>query len=267
MRKKMFTRTLLGAGLTISLLSAAACGGSGESSGQETSASEQETSATEQPGGSAPAPEQPEMPEPDLDGVPDVVAEVNGQEITKDQFVTAYEGQFQQMAMQAQMTGQEIDQELLKPQVAESLVGTELLIQEADKRGFAASPEQIDSTLQELAEANQMGSGDEVIAALTEQGMSEDDVMSQLETQVEVDQLVAEEAGDTQPAEDELRALYDQIVAQQEQSGGQGGGGEIPSYEDMKPQLEQQAVAQKEGEATQTLVGELRDGADVSVNL
>lgn len=263
MRKKMFTRTLMGAGLALSLLSVAACGGSGGSSAEETTAAGG-ASSTAAPTSGPQA--QKQMPQPDLSGIPEVVAVVNGQEITKDEFVTAYEGRFQQMAMRSQMSGQELDQDQLKQQTAEGLVGTELLIQEAGNRGYSASQEQIDATLAELATANQMKSGDEVIAALKQQGMSEDEVMSQVETQVKVDQLVAEEAGDTQPTEEEVRALYDQMVARQKQSGGQGGG-EIPPFEDMKPRLEQQLVAQEEGKATQALVGQLREGADVSVKL
>src|SRR5690625_3863626 len=37
-----------------------------------------------------------DMPEADLDGIPDIVAEINGEEITKDDFESIYEQQFQQ---------------------------------------------------------------------------------------------------------------------------------------------------------------------------
>ncbi|MGO3289818.1 MAG: SurA, partial [Brachybacterium sp.] len=40
--------------------------------------------------------EQPQMPEADVSDVPDVVATVNGEDITKDEFTAIYEGQFQQ---------------------------------------------------------------------------------------------------------------------------------------------------------------------------
>src|SRR5699024_9190011 len=50
--------------------------------------------------------EEMDLPEPDLDDVPDVVAEVNGEEVSKDEFAEVYEQQFQQQAMQAQMSGE-----------------------------------------------------------------------------------------------------------------------------------------------------------------
>ncbi|MDS8765667.1 SurA N-terminal domain-containing protein, partial [Streptococcus pneumoniae] len=85
----------------------------------------------------------PEMPEPDLEGIPEVVAEVNGEEVSKEEFETAYTGQFQQAAMQAQMSGQEIDQNQLKTQLAESMVGQKLLVQEAENQELTASDEEV----------------------------------------------------------------------------------------------------------------------------
>ncbi|WP_431801128.1 SurA N-terminal domain-containing protein [Halobacillus andaensis] len=208
--------------------------------------------------------EQAEMPEPDLEDVPDVVADVNGEEIGKEEFESTYEQQFQQMAMQSQMSGEEVDQDQLKEQTAESLVGQELLIQKAESEGYEASEDEVNQTLEDLAEQNQLESTDEFLSALEEQGMSEDEVMSQIETQVKVDQLIASEAGDTEPTEEELKEAYEQMKAQQEQMGGEG---EMPSYEDAKPDLEEQVKTQKESEVTQTLVEELREDADVTVHL
>src|SRR5690625_7341800 len=48
-----------------------------------------------------------DMPEADLEGIPDIVAEINGEEITKDDCESIYEQQFQQQAMQAQMSRSE----------------------------------------------------------------------------------------------------------------------------------------------------------------
>ena len=258
MRRKI----MLTVGAALTLLGIAACGDTEQDADQAP-----QSSATEpqSPGGE----EQPAMPEPDLAGIPEVVAEVNGEPIGKEEFVSAYEGQFQQMAMQAQMSGGEVDQDALKKQTAEGLVGTTLLIQEADRRQLTASPEQVDSILGELAQQNGLGSAEEFVAALGEQGMPEEEVRAQLEAQVKVDQLVAAEAGDTTPTEDELRALYDQVVAQQEQAAPEGGEGQAqtPPFEEVKPQLEQQLRSQLEAAAVNGLVGELRSGADVVIHL
>ncbi|WP_434400296.1 SurA N-terminal domain-containing protein [Planococcus sp. 11815] len=256
----MIKKWFIGLSLGTSLIVLSACGGADESAENENAqpeTEEQAPSAEESAG-------QPEMPEPDLEGVPDVVAEVNGEEVSKEEFETAYTGQFQQAAMQAQMTGQEIDQAQLKNQLAESMVGQKLLVQEAENQELTASDEEVDQTLEQLAQQNGLESKDEFLTALNEQGMAEDEVMSQIETQVKVDQLIAESAGDTTPSKEEVEAAYEQLKTQQEQMGSEE---ELPAFEELKPDLEEQVKMQKENEATQTLVAELREKAEVTINL
>ncbi len=216
-------------------------------------------------------PEAQEMPKPDTEGVPDVVAEVNGEKIAKKDFVAAYEGQFQQMAMQSQMSGQKLDQDKLKDQTVEGMISSVLLTQEADNRGLEAPKKEVDATLDELVKSSQLKSKDEFLAAMKDQGMDEKTVMSEIEKQVRVEALVAEESGDTKPTEEELKKAYDQAKAQQEQmkqQGGQGGqGAEIPPFEEAKPALEEQLKGQKQGEAAQALVKDLRADADVKIHL
>jgi len=257
MRKKALLAALLG----LSLFGVTACGGEGDQGSQAASATEQATEGQGQAG------EQPPMPEPDLEGIPEIVAEVDGHEIGRDEFVQAYEGQFQQMVMQAQMSGQEVDQDQLKQQTVDSMVGTQLLVQEAERRSFTASEEQVDATLEEIAKANGLGSSDELVAALGEQGMSEEEVRTQAATQTKLDQLVADEVGDITPTEEELRKLYDESVAQQPAAPEGGEQPTPPAFEDVRPQLEEQLKAQKEGQAVEALVTSLREGADITVNL
>ncbi|RNF38307.1 peptidylprolyl isomerase [Planococcus salinus] len=256
----MIKKWFLGLSLGVSVSLLAACGGGDEAT---ENTNEEPNTQEEAAAGAEEGAEQREMPEPDLSGVPDIVAEVNGQEVTKEEFETAYAGQFQQAAMQAQMSGQEVDQNQLKEQIAESLVGQELLIQEAGNRGYNVSEDEMDKRLTDLAAQNGLESKEQFLTALEEQGIPEEEVMSQLETQVKVNQLIAEEAGSVEPTEEELQALYEQAKAQQEQMGGE----ELPAFEELKPQLEEQIKMQKEGEATQALVAKLRENADVAVHI
>ncbi|MDZ4235897.1 MAG: SurA N-terminal domain-containing protein [Dietzia sp.] len=64
--------------------------------------------------------------------------------MSKDEFVTVFEGQYQQMAMQAQMTGQPVDEDQLRSQTLEGLVGSELLRQEALERGLEVSDAELE---------------------------------------------------------------------------------------------------------------------------
>lgn len=208
------------------------------------------------------------MPEPDLKGIPEVVAKVNGEEIPKKEFVTAYESQFQQAAMQAQMSGQKLDQDKMKDQTLNNLVGTELLVQEASDRGIEPSQKQMDKTLGEIAKQNQLKSTDKLMDALKKQGYSEKDVQAQLEKQVTVEQLISAETGNVKISDQEIKDAYEKLKAQQEKMGQSGGqGGKLPSLEDARPQLEKQLKSQKEGQAAQGLVTELRKDAKVTINL
>ncbi|MDP3894508.1 hypothetical protein, partial [Nocardioides sp.] len=90
------TKTVLGVVLAVAILALSACGGDAKDSNSK--GSSEEPTAQEESEGSQQA------QGPDLEGIPDVVAEVNGQEVTKDEFVAVYEAQFQQAAMQAQMS-------------------------------------------------------------------------------------------------------------------------------------------------------------------
>ncbi|MDP3969275.1 MAG: SurA N-terminal domain-containing protein [Nocardioides sp.] len=201
---------------------------------------------------------------PDLDGIPDVVAEVDGQEISRDEFVTAYEGSYQQAAQQSQASGEEVDEEALKQQTVDNLVNTTLLVQAAEARGLDATEADIDETLEELATSYGLGSSDELLTALEEQGSSEDEVRSQVATQVKVDALVADEAGDIKPTRAELREAYDAAVAQAEQAGGEA---EIPPFADVRPQLAEQVRGQKQAAVGEGLVEQLREDAEITINL
>lgn len=259
----MTKKWLLVLSFAVLLFAVSACS-DGDKSSEENN---EQTKTQEETKGDNENAEQPEMPEPDLEGIPEVVAVVDGEEIPKEEFEATYQGQFQQMTMQSQMTGQEVDQDQLKKQVVENMIGTELLIKEANNREIGASEEDINEIVDGLIEQNGLKSKEELMKAFEAQGIDEDELNSQVETQVKVNKLINEESGDIQPTEEELQEMYDQLKAQQEEMAEGEGETEIPSFEEMKPTIEEQLKMQKEGEAAQKLVEKLRDNADVTINL
>ncbi len=248
-------RRLLATAFIGSLLVLSGCGGTG---------GESEGGASDGASASA-APEQAAAPEPDLEGLPEVVAVVNGTEIGREDFTTAYQSQFPQAATQAQAGGQDVDQDLLKTSVADNLVSTELLRQEADKRGIEASPEARAAAIAALLETSRLASEEELRAAFAEQGLDDAAFDSQLEDQVQLDALLAEEAGDTKPTDQEIQEAYDAAVAQQEASGDTTT--PVPPLEEVRPEIEEQLAGGKTSEAAQALIGQLREGAEITVNL
>src|SRR5699024_2213971 len=132
---------------------------------------------------------------PNTKHIPEVVAEVNGEKITKDDFVPLFETQYQQMQMQAQQSGQPVDEKDLKKQTAENLVSTEVLTQEADKRKISVSDKDIDKALKESAQSGQMSEKD-FLSAMKDQGMDEKKVRSELKNQLKIEGLIDDEYGE-----------------------------------------------------------------------
>jgi hypothetical protein len=259
----MRKHTLLCVGVAAALFGLAGCSSDSDEGAEAPSTVAESAGSTASADATEPA-----MPEADLEGIPDVVAVVNGVEITKEDFVTQYEGTFSQMAMQAQMSGQPVDQDALKTQTVENMVGNELLLQEADARGITAEPEAVDAALAELVTSMGAESEEAVFEMLAEQGFDEDEVREELANQVRYEQLVADEAGDTTPSDEEVQSLYDEVVAQQEAAGAAGGQtSEVPPLDEVRPQVEDQLRSEKENAAIQALVAELREAADVTINL
>lgn len=248
------------------MLALTACGGGGDDAKADAKAESSSSSASSEEA----APEEPAGAEdgatPDLEGIPDVVAEVNGQEVTKEDFVVVYEAQFQQAAAQAQTSGEAPDEEALKQETAENLVDTTLLAQEAEARGISVTDEDVDAELTALAKENQLASAEELIAALEKQGATEEQARTQLGQQMVIEQLVADEAGDFEPTEQDLRTIYDQAKQQQAQAGEQGGQA-LPPYAKVKAQIVEQAKSENQAEVAQTLVDTLREDADITINL
>ncbi|WP_158736418.1 SurA N-terminal domain-containing protein [Alteribacillus sp. YIM 98480] len=262
----MSKKWILSLALAVSVSVTAACGDEEAQDGQEGQEGEgqqqeegQEDEANEE------APEEQEMPDPDLEDIPDVVAEVNGEEISKDEFESVYVSTLNTYAMQGmnieeQDDGGEMKQQI-QEQTVEQLIGQELLVQEANNRELSASQDEVEAELSSLKE--RFGSDEEFQQALESENLSEDDLQSDIEKQVKVEKLVEDEAGEIEVSEDELREMYEQMSQAQDGEEGE----DSPSFEEMKPQLEEQMVQQKEGEEIQKLVEELRESGDVTVNI
>ena len=267
-------RTLAALTLTAALGLTAACSGGQDDPSQASDGGGQAAPAASDGGGQAapgasdgggaagdPQAQQPQ--EADVSDVPEVVATVNGTEITKDDFVQTYQSQYQQMAMQQQAGGQAPDEEQLKTQVAEQLVNNELLRQGA--AGIEATDKDIDTTLDEIAKQSGLGSGDEVVSALEQQGISAEQVRQDAASQFAITTYIEQEADIAEPSDEELKAQYDAMVEQQSAAG--GAAEEVPSFEEMKDQLAQQATMQQQNEAATEIAGKLRESGDVTINV
>ncbi|TNM57100.1 SurA-like protein [Brevibacterium sediminis] len=254
----------MGLAMSVSVVALAACG----SQGDEAKPKESSAAAEQSPGADSAQDQQGQQGKPNTKDIPKVVAEVNGEKILKDDFVPLFETQYQQMQMQAQQSGQPVDEKGLKKQTVENLVSTEVLVQEADKRNIDVSDKDIDKGLKESAKSGQMSEKD-FLKAMKDQGMDEENVRSELKNQLKIEGLVEDEYGEFEVSGEEIGQAYEQAKSQQEQMAQQGGQGqqEMPPIEDMRPQLKEQVKNQKSQEATQKFAKKLRKQADVTIHL
>lgn len=249
-------KLLLSIAAVAAAFSLAACGADGEDGDTDDAAQSQEQD------GQA-------MPEPELDDIPDVVAVVNGEEISGESFSKNYESQYQQLTMQAQMTGEEPDQEELKSQALDMMIDSELLVAKAEDEGFSASEDDIDEYLASMAEENGLESADALQEEFEAQGLSEDRVREDIQKEVLIEQVI-DTIDIPEPSDDELQEIYDMQVEQLEAMNEQveeDQAQEVPSFEELEPELEEQAVAQKENEAVTELLDDLRDDADIETHI
>ena len=250
MTHTMRKTSVLGLAATACMLVLTACGGGGSSSDDASAEPSAQSSGDV------------------VDGIPEVVAEVNGEPVTREEFTLIYDAQLEQATADAEAGGQAPDEEALKEQTANNLVDATLLTQEAESRGIAATSEDVDAELMSLAESNGLGSAQEFIDALEKEGTTEEQVRGQVELQVLVEQLVADEAGLSEPTEAELRTMYAQgkkAAQQQAQAGGQAQ--QVPPFAEVREQLAEQAQTEQVGTVAQELVAELRKDADITINL
>ncbi|MGB3829064.1 MAG: SurA N-terminal domain-containing protein [Ornithinimicrobium sp.] len=208
-----------------------------------------------------------DLPEPDVADLPDVLATVNGEEIAQDEFITAYEPQFAQAAVQAQQAGTEVDQAQLKQQTLDYMVNNVLLLQAADEAGIEISTREIDADIEELAASNGAGSAKDFFAALEEEGFTEEEVRTEVGKQLKIEKFLADNADTTQPSEQEIRDLYDELSAQQESAGEDAASATIPPFDQVQAQLEEQLLQEAQSAAVDDLLTDLRATADITTNL
>src|SRR5699024_2626108 len=248
-------KLLLSIAAALAAFSLAACGADGDESASEQTEQSQQG---EQP-----------LPEPELDNIPDVVAVVNDREISGEVFAESYEAQFQQLAMQSQMTGEEPDQDELKSQALEMMINSELLTMEAEDQGFSSSEVDVDELLATMAEENGLESGEALMEEFKSQGLSEERVREDLHREVLIQQVI-EDLDVAETTDDELQEMYVQQVEELEAMNEQveeDQAQEVPSFEEMEKQLTEQATAEKENEVLSGRIEELREQADIETHL
>jgi hypothetical protein len=188
------------------------------------------------------------------------VAIVNDKEILGSD----YNGVLQSTQGQMQQMGQDPSSkeaaEQVKKQTIDSLVGQTLLLQEADKKGYKASDEEIKKQLDETKK--QFKTEKEFESALKKSGMDMKTLETQIADDIKFRQYIEKELPTDKITDEEIQQSYDQYAEQ-----GKSSGQEVPKLEEVKPQIEQSLEQQKQQEKLAQQVEELKKNAKIEIKI
>lgn len=203
----------------------------------------------------------------DVDALPDPVAEVNGEDISKDVFLAAFEGQREVARQQAETSGVPTNETVLRDDVLNRLVDAELISQEGERLDLAVTQDEVDAELAALAGQVGAGSTEELLDVLEQQGMDEEQARDELGRTVLIDKLLQERGGVEEPEEQEVRDFYDELTRQGVDGASSTAEPSFPPFEDVRDQLEEQLVRQNENAALNDLLNDLRGDAEITVHV
>lgn len=185
-----------------------------------------------------------------------VVAVVNGQEITREEFNKRIDEAKQAITAQGQAGQLEDPANLtqLENQVFDQLVNSALVMQEIEKEGITIADEVLEQEYQGIIA--QVGGEEAFTAELAKANITDavfrENIKTQLlnrkylESKISQDEVVV--------TDEEVRAFYDQSVEGQEN---------VPSFEEVEEQLKNQLLQTKSNQLVATLIQGLKDNATI----
>ncbi|MGM5480799.1 MAG: SurA N-terminal domain-containing protein [Nanobdellota archaeon] len=184
---------------------------------------------------------------PDITG--QVIATVNGEEI--------YSQEVAQVQQSLQSQGQNISQE----EVLGQLIDQKILFQEAQQEEYIPSDEEAESVI--VSQLEQQGQGmtlEEYKTQLQSMGLSYENELQGVKEQLAVQNYIETETLNEsfEVTEEEIETFYTQYKEQSPQ--------EIPSLEELKPQLEATLKQQKQQDYIFLLIQDLKENATIEIN-
>ncbi len=192
----------------------------------------------------------------------DIVAVVNGEEISKSTFDEEL-ANAKQLYTDQGMNVEDLDDEAktqIEQSVLDQLINTELLLQTAKDEGLSIDEEAVDTEISSMK--SQFEDEEQFTKALEDYNLTEGELKKQLGNQQIVTQYIDQQIGEINVSDDELQTMYAQFEEQAKASES-----EAPDFETVKPQLEQQIMSQKRNEKTLALIEELREKNKESIEV
>ncbi|WP_322536177.1 SurA N-terminal domain-containing protein [Bacillus altitudinis] len=187
-----------------------------------------------------------------------VVATVNKDKITGSEYNSALstiQGQLQQSGQDP--TSKE-GAKAVKKQTIDALVGQELILQDAEKKGYKASDKQVDKQLKE--EKKQFKDNAQFEEALKKSGLTMDQLKSDIADSIKYSQYVDKEIKSASVSEKDVKAYYDQYAEQMKKQ-------KAPDFKDVKSQIKKQLESQEKQKEVQKEIDQLKKSAKIDVSI
>lgn len=191
-------------------------------------------------------------------GYPNPIATVDGEPVDQSLFEQNVSETLAAAAAQGADTTDDAVRSEVEDQALEVIINTRLLVTAATNAGYEATAEEIEERISQLE--SQFGGTDELDTQLDTLGLTRESLAVDVREQIIVDQLLQSEVlteGVT-ASEEEITAVYEEL---------QASGQELPPLESVRDALVAQVEQQKQQAAVETYITELREAADIEINL
>lgn len=187
----------------------------------------------------------------------DAVAVVNGEEISRVDFEAFKSQVVAQQGIDIASLDAEI-QSQFDAQIVDELIAQTLLQQAVKRSGVVASQEDVDAQID--ATVARLGGDDAFEQALAAEELSEEEFRAQISSDLATRTYLEQELSlsSVTATNEEVEAAYAQAAAQNES---------IPQLEDVRPQVEQSLIQQKQQSLFVQFMERLRADVDVEVLL
>ncbi len=176
----------------------------------------------------------------------EVVAKVNGEKITSDE-VTSVQEMFNQQ-------GQQISDE----EALDQIINQKLIVQKAKKEGYTVSAEEAEKVIEEQLAMQEMNL-DEFKDKIADQGLSYEEQLEYMKEELAIQNYLENEIGEEvlEVSDEETDEFYQRYQEEQPEDE------EMPSFEELEPQIIALLQQQKQQEAINGLIEELRQTAQI----
>ncbi|HAQ06603.1 MAG TPA: hypothetical protein DCR24_03405 [Bacillus bacterium] len=192
----------------------------------------------------------------------EIVATVNGEGILKEDYEEQLESTkatYQQQGMNVEDLDSEAKKEM-EQSVLDQLINVEVLLQTAKDKVEPIPQSEVDSELENVK--SQFQDNKQYKAALKENKLTEEKLKVQLKEQLMMTKYIDSSIGEITVSDEEVKSVYEQYKQQLESQKQKP-----ENFEAVKPQLEQQAIAQKKEEKLAKLIEDLRKSNEENIEV